>query len=115
MTEEDVVPQDQRHGITVDERLSHQKGIGNAAGLGLGSVFHLQPQLAAVAEKALKAGKVTGGGDNQNPADSRQHEDAERVVDHGFVVDGQQLFADGLSQRKQACPVPSGQNNAFHW
>ena len=37
-----------------------------------------------------------GGRDNQNLPDPRQHQGAEGVINHWFVVDGQELFAHCL-------------------
>jgi hypothetical protein len=53
-----------------------------------------------------------GRGDNQHLADARQHESAERVVDHWFVVYGQQLLADRLGDRMEATAATSGQDDA---
>ena len=50
--------------------------------------------------------------DDQHLPDSRQHQRAERVVDHWFVVNGQQLLAYGLGDRVQTSAAASGENDA---
>jgi hypothetical protein len=42
------------------------------------------------------------------------HQGAERIVDHGLVVDGHQLLAHRMGKWMQACARSSGQDDSFH-
>jgi hypothetical protein len=46
-------------------------------------------------------------------ADARQHQGAQRVVDHRLVVDRQQLLADALRDRIQPGAGAAGEDDAF--
>jgi hypothetical protein len=45
---------------------------------------------------------MLGIGDNQDVADTGKHQHGEGIVNHGFVVNRQQLFADAVSDRVKA-------------
>ena len=110
---EDVVAQHQGRGGVADKLLSNHKGLGQAVGAGLHGVLQVQAPLAAVAQQLFKARRVLRGADDEDVADARQHEGAERVVDHGLVVHRQQLLADGQGGRVQARARAAGQDDAF--
>ena len=50
----------------------------------------------------------------QDILNARQHKGGQRIVDHGLVVDRQQLFAGDHGQRIEPCAGTAGENNAFH-
>ena len=99
---EDVVAQHQGGGRVADELLTNHKGLGQAVGAGLHGVLQVQAPLAAVAQQLFKARRVLRGADDEDVADARQHEGAERVVDYGLGVHRQQLLSDGQGGRVQA-------------
>ncbi|KAF5043425.1 hypothetical protein DSECCO2_502370 [anaerobic digester metagenome] len=111
---EDVVAKDQADGIVADELPAEQKGLGEALGPGLHLVGKGHAEACAVAEHLLETGQVRGRGDDEDLADAGQHQHRKRVVDHGLVVDGQELLAhhprDGIQPRAR----PAGQDDAFH-
>src|ERR1019366_5364610 len=47
-------------------------------------------------------------------AQTGQHQRAERVIDHWFVVDRQQLLGDRTGNRMQACATAASQNDSLH-
>ena len=53
-----------------------------------------------------------GRGDDQYFTDPSQHEGAERVIDHWFVINRQQLFAYRLRDRVEATAATSSQDDA---
>lgn len=53
-----------------------------------------------------------GRGDDQHFTNTRQHQSADRVVDHWFVVDGQKLLAHSLRDRVEATAATTGQDDA---
>lgn len=110
---EDVVAQHKGRGGVADEVLANHKGLRQAVGAGLHGVLQVQAPLAAVAQQLLKAWRVLRGADDQDVADARQHEGAQRVVNHGLVVHRQQLLADGQGGRVQARAGAAGQDDAF--
>ena len=63
--------------------------------------------LAAIAQQRLKTGRVSGGRNNQDVLNARQHEGGQRIVDHRLVVDRKQLLADTFRDRIQAAAAPA--------
>lgn len=113
MAVEDVVPQHQGTGSAVEEFLANQKGLCQTIRAGLHLVLKAQAPLAAIAQQLFEARRVLRGADDQNVPDARQHQRAQRVVDHGLVVDGQQLLADGQGGGVQTGAGAASQNDAF--
>ena len=111
---EDVVAQHERARLAGDEVLADGEGLGQAVGAGLLGVGEVDAVARAVAEEALEVGQVGRRGDDQDVPDARQHEGAKRVVDHGLVVDRQQLLGGHERERVQAGAGPAGENDAFH-
>jgi len=110
---EEVVAQHQGGRRTLQEAGADQEGLGQACGAGLYGVVNGNAPGTAVAEQALEQGLVVGGGDDQHLADARQHQGAERVVDHRLVVHRQQLLAHRLGDRMQACAAAAGEDDPF--
>ena len=111
---EDVVAEDERAGLAAGEPLADDEGLGQAVGAGLDGVGQVHAVVRPVAQQALEVRQVGGGGDDQDVADARHHEDGQRVVDHRLVVDRQQLLAGDGGQRVQAGAGPAGEDDAFH-
>ena len=111
---EDVVAEHQRARLAVDEVLADGERLGQAVRRGLLGIGQVHAVARAVAEQALEVGEVGRGGDDQDVPDARQHEGAERVVDHGLVVDRQQLLGGHERERVQASAGPAGEDDAFH-
>ena len=51
---------------------------------------------------------------DENVSKSRQHERAEGVVNHGLVVDGQQLLRHSLGYGVEARAATSSQDDSLH-
>ena len=111
---EDVVAQHEGARLAVDEVLADGEGLRQAVRRGLLGIGQVHAVARAVAEQALEVGQVGRRGDDQDVADARQHEGAERVVDHGLVVDRQQLLGGHERERVQARAGPAGEDDAFH-
>lgn len=111
---EDVVTQNERARLAGDEVLADGEGLGQAVGAGLLGVGQVHAVARAVPEQALEVGQVRRRGDDQDVADARQHEGGQRVVDHGLVVDRQQLLGGHERERVQAGAGPAGEDDAFH-
>ena len=111
---EDVVAEHQGARLAVNELLADGEGLRQAVGAGLLGVGEVHAVARAVPEQALEVGQVGRRGDDQDVPDARQHEGGQRVVDHGLVVDRQQLLGGHERERVQAGAGPAGEDNAFH-
>ena len=111
---EDVVAEHECARLAVDELLADGEGLGQAVGARLLGVGEVDAVARAVPEQALEVGQVGRRGDDQNVPDARQHEGGQRVVDHGLVVDRQQLLGGHERERVQAGAGPAGEDDAFH-
>ena len=110
----DVVAKDQADGIPADELLADDKGLGQAFWPRLRRIGDIQPQVRAVAEEFGKAREIRGGGDNEDVPDPGQHEHRQGIIDHGLVVDRDQLLADDPGQGVEPGAGTAGQDDAFH-
>ena len=111
---EDVVAQHQGARLAGDEVLADGECLRQAVGAGLLGVGEVHAVARAVPEQALEVGQVGRGGDDQDVPDARKHEGGQRVVDHGLVVDRQQLLGGHERERVQAGAGPAGEDDAFH-
>ena len=111
---EDVVAEHERARLAGDELLADGEGLRQAVGAGLLGVGEVHAVARAVAQQALEVGQVRRRGDDQDVPDARQHEGGQRVVDHGLVVDRQQLLGGHERERVQAGAGPAGEDDAFH-
>ena len=111
---EDVVAEHEGARLAGDELLADGERLRQAVGARLLGVGEVHAVARAVPEQALEVGEVRRRGDDQDVADARQHEGAERVVDHGLVVDRQQLLGGHERERVQARAGPAGEDDAFH-
>lgn len=111
---EDVVAQHERAGLAGDELLADGEGLRQAVRRGLLGVGEVHAVARAVPEQALEIGQVGRRGDDQDVPDASQHEGGQRVVDHGLVVDRQQLLGGHERERVQARAGPAGEDDAFH-
>ena len=111
---EDVVAQHQGARLAGDELLADGEGLRQAVRRGLLGVGEVHAVARAVPEQALEVGEVRRRGDDQDVPDASQHEGGQRVVDHGLVVDRQQLLGGHERERVQARAGPAGEDDAFH-
>ena len=111
---EDVVAEHQGARLAGDELLADGEGLGQAVRARLLCIGEVHAVARAVPEQALEVGEVRRRGDDQDVPDARQHEGAKRVVDHGLVVDRQQLLGGHERERVQASAGPAGEDDALH-
>ena len=76
-------------------------------------ILQVESPVASISQELLETRRVLRRRDDQNVADPRQHQRAQRIVDHRFVVDGKQLLRDCLCDWVEPRAGPAGQNNAF--
>ena len=111
---EDVVAEHQGARLAGDELLADGERLGQAVGARLLGVGQVHAVARAVPEQALEVGEVRRRGDDQDVPDARQHEGGQRVIDHGLVVDRQQLLGGHERERVQARAGPACEDDAFH-
>src|SRR5262249_44098392 len=76
-------------------------------------IVKAKSKAGSVSQQMLKARRVFRGGNDQDFANTRQHQRRERVINHRLVVDRQQAFANPVGSGIQARPRSSSENNAF--
>ncbi len=107
-------PSTSAHGSPSRELLADGEGLRQAVGARLLGVGEVHAVARAVPEQALEVGQVGRGGDDQDVPDTRQHEGGQRIVDHGLVVDRQQLLAGDERERVQTRARATREDDAFH-
>ena len=80
-----VVAQHQSRPVVVDERFADDEGLRQTIRRSLHGVSQVQAPLLTRAKQLLKTRSVLRRGNNQNLAYARQHEGAERVIDHRLI------------------------------
>ena len=71
---EDVVAQDERTRIAVDEVLADEERLGKAIGRRLHRIVKLKPELRAVLQKVAEVRQILWRAYDQDVPDARQHE-----------------------------------------
>src|SRR5699024_6106734 len=112
---EDIVAQNHRAAVAADELLAQDERLGQAVGGRLDFILQVDAVLAAVPQQVLEAGGVLRRRDDEDILDAGQHQGGQRIIDHGLVVDRQQLFAGDHGQRVKPGAGAAGENNAFHY
>ena len=107
-----VVAKHQCRWRVVKEFGADQGRLGQTIWAGLLCVLDGHAPGAAIAEQAPKGVLIVGSGDDQYLADPCQHQGAERVVDHRFVIHRHQLLAHRRGERRQARATAPSQDDA---
>ena len=105
---------DQAYAVVADKFASDQKSLCQTFRGRLYGVFQLQTQRVPVSQQTAECSLVFRCGDDQNFPDAAEHQYRQGVVDHRFVENGQQLFADPFGDGVQAGAAASGQDDSFH-
>lgn len=111
---ENVVSEDKGAALARDEFLADDKCLGKTIGTGLFRIGDRGSKARSIAQQAAVEGEVVRCGNQEDFADSGQHEDGKRVVDHRFVIDRQQLLADGHGNRVETGAGAASEEDAFH-
>ncbi|MNF86875.1 hypothetical protein D3C84_693250 [compost metagenome] len=114
LTVENVVAEHQAHRVGADELFANEEGLRQAVGARLHGIAQIDAERAAIPEQALETRDIVWRADQQDVANSRQHQCRQRVIDHRLVVDRQQLLGNAPGDRVQPGPGTAGQDNAFH-
>ncbi len=84
-------------GVAADELAPMRNAWARPSGAGCTAYVMFMPQWLPSPSSSAKRGVSCGVEMIEDVADARQHQRAERVVDHRLVVDRQQLLADSAS------------------
>ena len=114
LTIKNVVPQHQTYAVVTDELLADEECLRQAIGTRLLGIGEPHTVITAVPQQSAEHGQVHRSGDYQDIPNTGQHEYRYRIIDHGFVVNRQKLFAYPFGNRVQPRTAPSRQNNSFH-
>ena len=71
-------------------------------------------KLTTMPQQSFETRSIFRCGDNQYFPDPRQHEHAQRIINHRLVIHRQELFACHLRQRIEAGARASCKNDSFH-
>ncbi len=90
-----------------------QIGLRQTVGAGLRDIGQRHAPLAAIAKRTFELVGVLRGGDDRNLADAAQHQHRQRIVNHWFIIDRQQLFGHGDCDRIQPRARATGEDDPF--
>lgn len=110
----DIVAKDKRTGVARDKLFAHNEGVGEPSGLVLYCVIEFHAEPGAIAKKLTENTDIARSRNNEHLADPGEHQDRQRVVDHGFVIERQDLLGNGFCDGIQAGTGPSGKDDSFH-
>ncbi len=96
-----VVAQHQGRQIIADKAFANQEGLRQTIRRCLYGIGNIQSPVTTVTQQLLKARRVLRRRDYQNVANARQHKSGQRVINHWFVVNRQQLLGDCQGGRVQ--------------
>ena len=113
MTMEEVVAKNKCSGRAVEEISTDQKRLGQSLRCRLNGIGDGHPPGTAITQQALKSTLIMGSGDDQHFTDARQHQGAQRIVDHRLVIDRHQLLADSHGQRSKPGAAAAGKDDAL--
>ena len=94
-----------------DEIRADEECLRDPLRLGLLRILEANPKPGAVAKKVAQHRDILRRGNDQDLAQTAEHERRERVTNHRLVVDRQQLLADDLGQRIEPGPGAAGEEN----
>ena len=112
-TVKDVVSERQRDRIAADELAADDERLREPIRARLHGILDRHAKVAPIFEQSLEAGLILRRRDDEDVANPRQHQRGQRVVNHGLVVDGQQLLAGAARQRVQAGARAASENDPF--
>ena len=105
---ENVVAEHHCARLVPDELPAKRKRLRQTIRRRLHLVGEVHAVTAAVAEKPLEIRQVSRCRDNQNIANSGQHQRGKRIINHRFVVNRQQLLARHHGQRVKPRSAAAG-------
>src|SRR5690606_8269832 len=90
-----IVAQNERNLVVSDKVFSQYEGLRKPVRAGLLFIADPATDLRSVSQKLLEIRQILRRGDQQNVADTCQHQGRQRVIDHRLVVHRHQLLGYG--------------------
>ena len=113
MPVENIISKDQANVILSDKLFPDNKRLSQALRPRLFGIREPHPPLLPIAQKALKPRQILRSRYDENIPDPGQHQHRKGIINHGLVVNGQQLLADRLGDRVQTRPGPASKDNSL--
>jgi hypothetical protein len=73
-----------------------------------------QPELLSVPDQPEEIARIVPARNDKDILDARIDQSPNRVIDHGLVVNGQQVLIGYLGQGQHPRPQTAGQDNSLH-
>src|SRR5262249_10317710 len=108
-----IIAEHKRTRALTNEIRSDQKCLRKSFWLWLYRVAKSDTPLAPVTQQPLKLSAIIRRRDNKDVANTSKHQRRQRIIDHRFVENRQQLLADTAGYRIEPCSTAAGQNNAL--
>src|SRR6266478_5282768 len=99
MSVKNIVAEHKRTIVSANESLSNDESLCNAIGRGLNRILKVHSPLTSITQELLEMENVLRSGDDEDVSDARKQQRGQRVINHGFVIDRQQLFRKCLRDR----------------
>ena len=99
---EKVVAQNQYGRGARKKCLGYHECLRDSLGFRLFGELERKPPVPSVAEEALERGQIVRSRNDQHVTHAREHQCAQRIVDHRLVKNREQLFASRERNRVQA-------------
>ena len=109
----DVVAENERRAGVADELRADQKRLCDSLRFRLFSILNRNSELGAVRKVITQHRQILRRRDDENVAQTAEHERGKRVTDHRLVIDREELFADDLGEREEPRPGAAGEENRF--
>src|SRR6266511_3112508 len=107
---EDIVAEHEATRVPGEEGFADDESLSQPVRLRLNLIGERHAPLLASAEETFETSGIFGRSDDQYFADSSKHQHRQRIVDHRFVVDRQQLLRHRMGEGMEARARPSGED-----
>ena len=106
-------PNTRAQALFADESFADQESLRDSFRLWLHFILQVDSELTTVSQKSLKLRHIVWRCDEKNVAYARQHQRAQRIINHRLVVNRQQAFSHGMRDGIQTRSGATGQNDSF--
>jgi len=110
-----VVAKDHDDFIVAHEMFSQAERLGDAAFPFLVRIIEVpKSEVSAIAKQFQEIARVVASRNDHDLAHPGMNQGFDRIVDHGFVIDRQQVFVRDLGQRVKPRAKAAGKDDALH-
>src|SRR5262249_9418807 len=107
-----IVPEYQCTCVAFDEFLADDQCLSHAIGRLLLSITNIYSPFTAIAQELPEPWHIGWRRDHKDRSNSREHEHAQRVVNHWLVIYRQELFRRAVSYRIKTRPGTTCKNDS---